>query len=56
MFEDAADTAILGAGHSDVIEGVVLTCVTDVEPGVKQFSNPASKRSELVRDEIHSIF
>ena len=57
MFENATDTAILGAGHSDVIERMVLTGVTDVEPGVKQFSNPASKRSELVgRDEIHSFF
>ena len=52
MFEDAADTAIFRTGHSDVIEGMVFTSVTDVEPGVKQFSNPASKRSELVRDEV----
>ena len=57
MFEDAADCALAGAGHSDVIKRMIFTCVTDVEPSVKQFSNPASKRDKLIgRDEIHSIF
>lgn len=56
LFENSADCTLAGAGHSDVIKRMIFTCVTDVEPGVKQFSNPASKRSELIGDEIHSFF
>ena len=56
MFEDATDCTLAGASHSDVIERMVLTGVSDVEPGSVYLCDTASKRSELVRDEIHSIF
>ena len=53
MFEDAADTAILGAGHSDVIKRMIFTCVTDVEPGSVYLCDTAGKGDKFVsRNEV----
>ena len=53
MFEDAADTAILGAGHSDVIERMIFTGSTDVEPSSEYLRGTSRERDKLVsRNEV----
>lgn len=53
LFENSADCALAGAGHSDVIEGMVFTGVTDIEPGSVYLRGTSSDGDELVgRDEV----